>query len=771
MWRMLARWAVIVTRVQACCAHRFNRRRLLAASGAGAASLALGGLGFDTAPWLAGAKQIDLPDLPTPIGGETSSATAETPADVASRLGYDRDAIVAFVRDEIAYESYAGVLRGASGALSARAGNAADQALLLAALFDASEIAYRIASGPLDPVAEEVLAGKLSLDSATMLNRLDAATAAAVQHALDKRGAIAADQAEVDAVMQDMGDSVRAAIDGSVSAAGISREAVAAALASGGITLPDLTQPSLTDWERLQHVWVQVPSGSGWADIDPTVDDPDIVYSSAGASSVVPPEWHHQVHLTIVAEEWYSGTLTRRDAVSWSITSAEAADLPIALSLATSDELDSAGLGLMEVLSGQKGIYATIYVDGATFDSTQPLLFTTDAEAASDIFSTGESTIPDGETLAVWLRVEIASPDSEPVVTERALLDRVPPEARIALEREGTPIDPTSVAPVQLVQGELGDELPVEFNRATVVHVDVARTPPVDALTRFFDDDVFGVLGLVGPALASQRDQLGLLIETDAGYWSYPSAPNITLFHAGRDAETGNPSLAVDLAYRARTSVPLTDAAPGTTAQALLISGIVDAVAEQAMLAPELIGIGGGNADTIRTGPTIGAIFQAATESQTPIRAVSTVDALADLDLDDSARRYLTMAIESGLVAIVPETYVELNDKPELGWWLFDPLTGKTRDQLQDGTAGASTSFGQGAPARLFQSTGEYSFLTRAIAWVVSNGRGLTCMAAGISVGIFLGIAVLENERGSGGGTLGGILGAAGAGALGGLAC
>ncbi len=745
----------------------FTRRQVAAGAGLIAAS----SLGFGGASRLAGAHQIDLPDLATPTGGGAPAASAESPTDVATRLGYDRDAIVAFVSDEIAYESYAGVLRGAAGTLSARAGNAADQALLLAALFDASEIAYRFATGPLDPTAEEHLAGKLSLDTKTMLGRLDAATAAAVQHVLEVKGASAADQAEVDAVMQDMGEPVRAAIDGSVSAADTSRKAIDGALADGGITLPDLPPPALTDWERQQHVWVQIPSGADWADIDPAIDDPDIVHSSASASSVPPPEWHHQVTLTIVAEEWFSGTLTRRDAVSWNATSADAADLPIALSLATSDELNSAGLGLVEVLSGQKGIYATIYVDGATIDSTQPLVFTTDAEAASDIFSTGEGGIPDGETVAAWLRMEVASPGSEPVVTERALLDRVPPDARLALERDGMPIDPTSIAPVHLMQGELGDELPVEFNRATVVHVDVARTPPVDALNRFSAGEVFGVLGLVGPALASHRDQLGLLIETDAGYWSYPSAPNITIFHAGKDAETGNPSLAVDLAYRARTSVPLTDAEPGASAQALLISGIVDAVAEQAMLAPELIGLGGGNADTIRTGPTIGAIFQAATASDTPVHAVTTVDALANLDLDDSARRYLTLAIESGLVAIVPERQVELDDTPQLGWWLLDPLTGKTRDQLQDGTAGASTGFGQGGPVWLAQSTGEYSFLTRAIAWVVANARGLTCMGAGITAGIMLGIAVLENERGSGAGTLGGILGAAGAGGLGGLAC
>jgi hypothetical protein len=64
----------------------------------------------------------------------------ETPSSVAAQLNYDQDAIFAFVRDEIHFESYAGVLHGAQGTLWSRAGNSADQATLIAALLDASAI-------------------------------------------------------------------------------------------------------------------------------------------------------------------------------------------------------------------------------------------------------------------------------------------------------------------------------------------------------------------------------------------------------------------------------------------------------------------------------------------------------------------------------------------------------------------------------------------------------------------------------------------------------
>ena len=82
-----------------------------------------------------------------PAGGVADQVQADPIADLALELDYDLDAIFRFVADEIAYEPYPGILRGALGTLQARAGNSADKALLLAALLDASLIRYRFARG------------------------------------------------------------------------------------------------------------------------------------------------------------------------------------------------------------------------------------------------------------------------------------------------------------------------------------------------------------------------------------------------------------------------------------------------------------------------------------------------------------------------------------------------------------------------------------------------------------------------------------------------
>ena len=80
---------------------------------------------------------------------------------LAVRLGSDPAAIFHFMRDQIRYEPYTGVLRGAVGTLLCRAGNSLDRSLLLAALLEKAGFTTQIASAQLTAEQAQILVNRL----------------------------------------------------------------------------------------------------------------------------------------------------------------------------------------------------------------------------------------------------------------------------------------------------------------------------------------------------------------------------------------------------------------------------------------------------------------------------------------------------------------------------------------------------------------------------------------------------------------------------------
>lgn len=72
------------------------------------------------------------------------------PEELVFELGFDPDEIIAFVRDEIVFHPYEGLLRGMRGTLMNRAGNSLDQALLLAFMLKSAGSDARIVRGEID---------------------------------------------------------------------------------------------------------------------------------------------------------------------------------------------------------------------------------------------------------------------------------------------------------------------------------------------------------------------------------------------------------------------------------------------------------------------------------------------------------------------------------------------------------------------------------------------------------------------------------------------
>lgn len=209
-------------------------------------------------------------------------APGANPADIqakAADLGYDVARTFAFVRDEIRYEPYRGVLRGARGALASGAGNALDKTLLLAALLENGGHQVRLMrgqlpperaealvrqfleQGPSGPTAEELMGSKMELPPA-LAGQLGFAQSDLEAIVAESRAATLQFMDDATATTKVEADFLKAQIDAAGIKLGRSHEEWVAELSA----------------RATDHVWLEVIGTDGSA----TVLDPGIAGSQAG---------------------------------------------------------------------------------------------------------------------------------------------------------------------------------------------------------------------------------------------------------------------------------------------------------------------------------------------------------------------------------------------------------------------------------------------------------------------------------------------------------
>ena len=65
----------------------------------------------------------------------------------------------------------------------------------------------------------------------------------------------------------------------------------------------------------------------------------------------------------------------------------------------------------------------------------------------------------------------------------------------------------------------------------------------------------------------------------------------------------------------------------------------------------------------------------------------------APADLAAGPKQLVQAALDAGLIVIIPDKAVQLGGRDRIGWWLVDPATGQTRDQMDDGRGSTMTEY------------------------------------------------------------------------------
>ena len=123
-----------------------------------------------------------------------------------------------------------------------------------------------------------------------------------------------------------------------------------------------------------------------------------------------------------------------------------------------------------------------------------------------------------------------------------------------------------------------------------------------------------------------------------------------------------------------------------------LYAGVAPHVVERILSGDALsdgVGSGGGH------GASVGAVFAAARSEGVGFRVVLDARSLDGLGFSPDATARLQDALVGGWVAIGPDAPVLFADTPRTGWWLVDPLTGRTVDMMDDGRGGGPPVSGE----------------------------------------------------------------------------
>jgi hypothetical protein len=649
---------------------RFPRRTLLKA--VGAATLGLG----------AASRMRASQAQPGPVGNGAPAQPAPDPIDtLASDLDYDLERIYRFVADEIGYEPYEGVLRGPRGTLRSRAGNSADKALLLASLLQASLFDTRFVFGALDDATVDALLASATIDVATARERalaaLDDAPAASDAPPTPGPSPLPPD---LD-VAAGQGTTLIEAADAWAGAAldtGV-RTIVGALDAAGiGTTAGQLQLPLL---ERNQHVWVQVAVGPGWVDYDPSV--PGAVSGTAVAApvgepvSTIPDELWHRVQFSVIAERLASGALEQELLIDHVAPAASLTDLPIALAHEKPDGLAAVGIAIGNLLGGGIRYQAILQLGTDAIVGTSAVQLGSDG---TDVFGDGAVTTQDGDATAEWLETRVLTPDGRVSVARRVIFDRVGTQARAS----GT-VDAASIPPVELVSltGSSPDEfLPLR----TLYFVSVATgasglsgllgvDPDLQELASYWVGSQLYHLG---------RDAASWKLELDRGVRSFVDAPNLAAYTMGGALQADGTWVATsttDLLHRSLGTLPIAGMTP--SAPAGILAGVLGHVVERVQAGEAAVG----PLDAWSPGAevvSVGAIFDAAASQGIGIEAFTGSVPGGFGEAPEAAER-LGQRLADGWIAIAPVRPVTIGGEARVGWWLVDPVTGRTLDELDDG--------------------------------------------------------------------------------------
>lgn len=610
----------------------------------------------------------------------------------------DAETIVTFVREEIAFEQYPGVLRGGEGTLVDGAGNALDQALLLAILLGDAGYQLQIARGELSVEQAGLLLQELQGGRRAPTQVIDPADAPLDLD--DEALAQAAEtiESELERLQQDT--------DGA--AAFIHRE-----LAAAGLELPG-SDVNVVVEEARDYFWVEyrLHESDEWQAAHVAFSDPPASLAGLDAlshlDSSIPEELQHRFRFEVFIEQRLGGDLKVTPVMAaWERPVPNMTGIALTYANMPDSDFDGFDLDLEAALAEAEFFYPMLngdQVDGAlAFDllgnTVDPMAAAAPAaglfQSVGGLFGeaagalAGEDDPADFVTLtAQWLEYTLIAPGGEETTHRRTVFDRIGAENRAAGRVELTDELSTVEVAAALATSHTFMVSAGRFSEAYVLDGNLASNLALLDYTATALADVSA--GATSPAVPDSEgekalrriDHLNLFATMDdtripvADVASYRHAPGLVVISSNAVTSV----VQTDVVSNARRSFRVrAGELPVAAPDQQLLAGVWESRVEGLAIASEQDAI----VDTF-------SAFQAAEAEHLDVLTLTAADnaALEQLDLPLVSRQAMQADLEAGFIVITPAG--RATSSPHVGWWRVHADSGETLGRGSDGRGSAT---------------------------------------------------------------------------------
>jgi hypothetical protein len=586
-------------------------------------------------------RQTDL-KLPVPRDFDLSHVE---PEHFAVALGKDPSRIFEFVRDQIAFEPYIGLLRGPRGTLLAMAGNSVDRAALLGSLLQHSGFRVRFVRGTLpDALAQQLVASVWEAHPRAIPN--------------DPPGS-----SELNSVADKLLADIRrdgALIHGSLKSANLPTAV------ESFVTLDSLLK------EAREHYWVEWWKDGAWTAMDPSFASAVPGQAYAKSDSVwdnLPDAVFHRVEIRVRVEEYAGGKAATRQVLRYAAKSADLSGVDLLLA---HEPTGAGSRGPSQVKPFL--VLRQKQIPGDPF-SLKPPQASAAGGALDALGGSEQETTP--LATAESVEMEFVSPDGRRHVIVREIFDRIGKGRRAT--GEAVNADSLASAATEDLTAGIFDFF------FTTGAIDAWHLRDLAAEPAGHDDalDVGAGLRRINTVFSTMSDLLTSRVAGADGpiLRSYLDTPRVQVSEWAPRA--GALRIGLDL-RRDSARVVTSEYTPDLSFRAQVLRGVVSGTLERLVI--EHFTRARDEHDlAVKEMVSTSSLFERTRAAHQPFTLLTRNSPELGSDSPPDARARIAEAIAANLWIVAPKAPVQIDGASRLAWWQIDPRSGATVGVTDEG--------------------------------------------------------------------------------------